>query len=240
MHDHDAARLLERLLAMREGAGLLAYPAAARALAVVFWGAPAAGEPELRARWQRTAQSLARLADVLGDRGARRQLASEIARAIAGFVEREALPGLTAGDAELAAAYLVHELAAAEPRFVVSGAAAAIVAALHGELAARAGRVAFDDDLAALAGGSGAAGAAGATGGAGATGAGFRLAHAWVDGVVARRPELAGAAVEAAALLATPRLPRVTSSAVIEASVTGLSAATRGSPAARSRSGSTS
>src|SRR5215468_2955336 len=42
VHDHDAARLLERLLAMREGAGLLAYPAAARALAVVFWAAPAA------------------------------------------------------------------------------------------------------------------------------------------------------------------------------------------------------
>jgi len=69
VHDHDAARLLERLLAMREGAGLLAYPAAARALALVFWAATDALDAGTRARWQRTAQSLARLADVLGDRG---------------------------------------------------------------------------------------------------------------------------------------------------------------------------
>jgi len=68
----------------------------------------------------------------------------------------------------------------------------------------------FDDDLAQLASGPGAAGAA------------FGLARAWVDGIVARKPELAGAAVEAAALLATPRLSRVTSSAAIEATVTGL------------------
>ncbi len=207
VHDHDAARLLERVLAMREGAGLLAYPAAARALAVVFWAAPDALDAGTRARWQRTAQSLARLADVLGDRGARQQLAREIARAITGFVEREAPLGLTAADAELAAAYLVRELAAPEPRFAVSGAAAAIVAALHDELAARAARVAFDDDLAQL---------------ASAPGAAFGLARAWVDGIVARKPELAGAAVEAAALLATPGLSRVTSSAAIEATVTGL------------------
>ncbi|HEX3479456.1 MAG TPA: DNA repair ATPase, partial [Kofleriaceae bacterium] len=93
VHDHDAARLLERLLAMREGAGLLAYPAAARALAVVFWAAPDAVDAGTRARWQRTAQSLARLADVLGDRGASRELAREIARAIAGFVERSETGG---------------------------------------------------------------------------------------------------------------------------------------------------
>jgi len=236
VHDHDAAKLLERLLAMRESVGLLAYPAAARALAVMFWGAapsvlsvpsvpsvpsgaagtggsppgaPAssAADGEARARWQRTAQSLARLADVLGDRGARSQLSAEIARAIAQFAEREALPGLTVGDASLAAAYLVHELAAPEPRFVVSGAAVAIVAALHDELAARAARVAFDDDLEVL---------------ARAPGAAFALARAWIDGIVARKPELAAAALEATALLATPRLARTTSSAVVEATITGL------------------
>jgi hypothetical protein len=213
VHDHDAARLLDRLLAMRDGAGLLGHPAAARALAVLCWGAaqfPAvegASAADVRARWQRTAQSLARLADVLGDRGARRQLASEIAGAIAAFAEREVLPGLTSGDAGLAAAYLVYELAAAEPRFVVSGAATALVAALHDELAARAARVAFDGDLAAV---------------AGAPGAAFALARAWVDGIAARKPALAGAAVEAASLLATPQLPRVTSSVMIETTVTGL------------------
>jgi len=229
VHDHDAAKLLERLLAMREGAGLLAYPAAARALAVLYWGSapaappgapgvpvssmvgaasvPGAAEGEARARWQRTAQSLARLADVLGDRGGRRQLAAEIARAIAQFAEREAVSGLDAGTAGTAAAYLVHELAAPDPRFVVSGAAVAIVAVLHDELAARAARLAFDDDLAAL---------------ALAPGAAFALARAWVDGVVARKPALGAAALEAAALLATPMLARTTSSATVEATVTGL------------------
>ncbi|HEX4420509.1 MAG TPA: DNA repair ATPase [Kofleriaceae bacterium] len=209
VHDADAAKLLERLLAMREGAGLLAYPAAARALAVLYWGSePAdAAEAEARKRWQRAARSLARLADVLGDRGARRQLADDVARVIARFVERAALPGLAAGDAGLAAAYLVHELAVADPRFVISGAAVAIVAALHDELDARSARVAFEDDLAAL---------------AAAPGAAFALACAWVDGVVARKPQLASAALEAAARLAVPRLARATSSAVVEAQVAGL------------------
>jgi len=52
-------------------------------------------------------------------------------------------------------------------------------------------------------------------------------ARRWARARVGRRrrgaqARLAGAAVEAAALLATPKLPRVTSSAVIEATVTGL------------------
>ncbi|MDQ3368096.1 MAG: DNA repair ATPase, partial [Myxococcota bacterium] len=93
VHDHDAAKILERLLAMRDGAGLLSYPAGARALALVFWGAANAAA-EVRGRWQRSAQSLARLAEVLGDRGARTHLAHEIAGSIRAFVERE--PGLVA------------------------------------------------------------------------------------------------------------------------------------------------
>ena len=214
VHDHDAARILERLLAMRDGAGLLAYPAAARALAVAYWGSEPGGEPgdaAARPRWHRAAQSLARLADVLGDAGdGHRQLAGELARALVRFLEREpaaAEAGLAAGDAALAAAYLVRELAGSAPRFVASGAAVAIVDALHAELDARTARVSFDDDLHAL---------------AAAPGAAIALARAWVDGVVARRPELAPAAVEAAVLLATPSVLRDTSSAVIEADVTGL------------------
>jgi len=235
IHDHDAAKILERLLAMREGAGLLAYPAAARALAVMFWGTGAEGaRPSSRAganagdelvpgvgptstdhgdprhRWHRAAQSLDRLADVLGDRGGRTHLATEIAAAIRRFVERDpaiAGAGVTAADAELAAGYLVRELAVEHPRFVASGAAVGLVDALHAELAAHGTRTLFDDDLRAL---------------AAAPGAALLLARAWVDGIVARKPELAPAAVEAAALLATPSLDRDTSSAVIDAQVTGL------------------
>ena len=213
VHDHDAARILDRLLAMRDGAGLLAFPAAARALAVLAW---AAGPGELgdddaaRGRWHRSAQSLARLADVLGDRGGRAHLAAEIAPALARFVDRHpglAAAGLSAADAPLAAAYLVRELAAPSPRFVISGAAGAIRDALYAELDARAARAGFDDDLRAL---------------AAAPAAALALARAWVDGVVATRPELSPAAIEAAALVCTPGLDREPSSAAIDATVTGL------------------
>ncbi len=225
VHDADAAKILEKLLAMREGAGLLAYPAAARALAVMFWGTDTA-EPEARVRWQRAAQSHARLADVLGDRGGRKNLADELAAAIARFIAREpmiarsGMPDRAAppnggaesiagrvADAALAASYLVHELAAPEPRFVASGGALAIVEALQRELDARHARNSFDEDLRALAASPGSA---------------LALARAWVDGIVGKRPELASAASEAAALLATPALPRQPSSALVETTVTGL------------------
>ncbi|HEY4057935.1 MAG TPA: DNA repair ATPase, partial [Kofleriaceae bacterium] len=77
VHDHDATLILERLVAMRDSAGLLAYPAADRALAAMFWmhGAPDQG-------WHRAAQSLARLADVLGDRGGRKELATQISGSV--------------------------------------------------------------------------------------------------------------------------------------------------------------
>lgn len=196
VHDADAAKILERLLAMRDGAGLLAHPAPARALAAMFWV-----HGDVDKRWHRRAQSLARLADVLGDRGARRELASEIAVAISAFAAKEKLPG----DAEQAASYLVLELSQPDPRFIASANAQAIVDALRSELDARHARTAFDDDLANV-------GTAGA----------YQLAKAWVDGIVARKPQLSSGDVEAAAILATPRLSRTPSSAVIEAEVTGL------------------
>ncbi|MEO8704835.1 MAG: DNA repair ATPase, partial [Kofleriaceae bacterium] len=214
VHDSDAAKILERLLAMRDGAGLLAYPPAARALAVMYWANEVTqgmrDDAATRSRWHRAAQSLARLADVLGDRGARNQLAVEIELAIVRFIDRDAtLPasGLAKADASLAAQYIVRELAASSPRFVVSGAAIAIVEALHGELAARGARAGFDDDVRAL---------------QGVPGEALALTRAWVDGICAKKPELAAAAIEAAAYLATPAFGRDTSSAVIEADVSGL------------------
>ncbi|MCX5745142.1 MAG: DNA repair ATPase [Proteobacteria bacterium] len=208
VHDADAAKILERLLAMRDGAGLLAYPTAARALAVMYWTSAASAADSSAAsasprRWHRAAQSLARLVDVFGDRGAQAQLAGEIAGPLAAFATREKI----VGDPALAASYLVRELAAADPRFVVSGTAVAIVDALHAELVARGAMATFDEDL---------------TAHAAMPGETLALARAWVDGIVARKPDLASAADEAAAVLATPRLARQTSSAVIETTVTGL------------------
>ncbi|HEU0034161.1 MAG TPA: DNA repair ATPase [Kofleriaceae bacterium] len=216
VHDHDAAKILDRLLAMRDTAGLLAYPASARALAMLYWATETTqgvrDDAQARVRWHRAAQSLARLTDVLGETRspARAQLASEIAAAIARFVDKDpalVAAGCAAVDARLAAEYIVRELAAAQPRFVASGAAMTIVEALYGELDARAARTGFDDDLRLLQAHPGAA---------------LALARAWVDGIVGKKPELAGAALEAAAILATPNLPRTRSSAAVEATVTGL------------------
>ncbi|MEZ4403320.1 MAG: DNA repair ATPase [Kofleriaceae bacterium] len=208
VHDHDAARILEKLLAMRDGAGLLGFAGPARALAVVAWVGLV--DDGARARWHRAAQSLGRLAETLGDRGAQAQLAVELTRAIERRLADDpalAGAGLVAADAPTAAAYLVRELAAPHPRWVVSGAAVALRDALYAELDGRGARATFDDDLAAMGAGSGAA---------------LTLARAWIDGVVARRPELAAAAVEAAALVATPGLAREPSSAIVEAEVAGL------------------
>jgi hypothetical protein len=215
VHDHDAAAILERVLAMRDGAGLLAYAAAPRALAATYWASEAVAESEMRARWHRAAQSLAKLADVLGDRGGRAQLAVEIANVLRAFVERDpalAAAGLSAADAPLAAAYLVRELASASPRFVASGAAVALVEALHAELDARGARTAFDDDIRQL---------------RVVPGAALSVARAWIDGVVARRQAVGetiatSAAIEAAAVVATPNVARERSSAVITGQVTGM------------------
>nr|HEX4317824.1 DNA repair ATPase [Kofleriaceae bacterium] len=211
VHDADAARILERLVAMQGGAGLLSYPGSARALAGLYWASTADGDQ--RARWQRSAQSLARLADSLAARSGvavgQQQLIGELSRAVASFVAAQALGDTFVEQAGLAASYLVHELAAAQPRWIASAPAQQLVDALLAELDARGGtaRASLADDLAAL---------------AAAPAAALALARAWIDGIAARKPELAPAALEAAAQLATPALPRTPSTAAIEATVTGL------------------
>ncbi len=256
VHDADAAKLLEALLSLRSGAGLLAYPSGARTLAALFWAAgtgpgsgpgaglgggiaaatglasvpsslpgvlPSAiaghhggpgGQPDSaaaqRIRWHRAAQSLARLAGVFGERGGRRQLTDEISRELSAFVARERLTEVGLGHADelaAAAAYLVAELGIADPHFTVSGEAAQLAELLRTELDGSGLRTSFDEDVRAL---------------AAAPAAAFALTSAWIDGLLSRRPELAPAAAEAAAALATPGLSRQISTALVELKVTGL------------------
>jgi hypothetical protein len=200
VHDVDAAKILERLLAMRETAGLLTYPAGARALATMFWASD--GDTAARTRWHRSAQSLAKLADVLGDRGGRAPLATEIAAAIRAFLDGDkslVASGLAPADADLAATYLVRELSKPTPRFVASGGAIALVEKLTRELDARGARIGFEDDIRHLKTHPGAA---------------LALTKAWLDAL--------GGSIEAAVMVATPALAREPSSAVISAQVTGL------------------
>ncbi|WP_433327822.1 DNA repair ATPase [Spirillospora sp. CA-294931] len=113
VHDHDAAAILDVLLRLYSGAGLLRYPSAARAAAQLFW-AYGTQDP-LRAAWAARAGSLARARRAFGGVGALRELSAEFGAAIAAFHERT---GLAPADADLAGEYLVAELAAAPDGFV--------------------------------------------------------------------------------------------------------------------------
>ncbi|MFC8494917.1 DNA repair ATPase [Streptomyces sp. NPDC057235] len=129
VHDHDAAAILEVLLALRGKAGPLRYPAAARAAAQLFWAHAA---DDAREQWTRRAVSLTRARDLFGAASAVDGLRDELAREI--------------GD-PTAAEYLVEELATGPSGFAVSGAARTLLATFRHA----AGGSAYDDALAGLA-----------------------------------------------------------------------------------------
>ncbi|GLZ31397.1 hypothetical protein Lesp02_35850 [Lentzea sp. NBRC 105346] len=105
VHDHDAAKILEVLRRLHNGAGLLRYPPQARAKAQIFW-AQHADES-----WTHRATSLGRLRDVFGHSPQIDLLCAEFGEAI--------------GDA-LAGEYLFEELAAGKG-FVTSANARKLV-----------------------------------------------------------------------------------------------------------------
>ncbi|MEV6780983.1 DNA repair ATPase [Streptomyces sp. NPDC051098] len=98
VHDHDAAAVVSALLALREQAGLLRYPAADRAAAQLFWAHGTTAET--RTAWAGEAASLVRARETFGPVPALDALRTELARA-----------GSLSGRA---ADYLVEELATGE------------------------------------------------------------------------------------------------------------------------------
>ncbi|KOX20299.1 MULTISPECIES: DNA repair ATPase [unclassified Streptomyces] len=129
VHDHDAAAILETLLALREGAGLLRYPAAARAAAQFFWARTA--DDAARDQWTRRAVSLTRARDLFGAAQAVDGLRAELAGEI--------------GD-PTAAEYLIEELACAPTGFAVSDTARTLLEKFRRAV----GGSAYDDALAGL------------------------------------------------------------------------------------------
>ncbi|WP_432984181.1 DNA repair ATPase [Dactylosporangium sp. CA-233914] len=107
VHDHDAALILDALLRLHAGAGLLRYPAADRAAAQLFWAFGASDAA--KAAWTRRAQSLARARTAFGPSDALGQLYAELQAAVGA-------PGL-AGE------YLFEELSSAPSGFVTSAGA---------------------------------------------------------------------------------------------------------------------
>ncbi|MCD0450388.1 DNA repair ATPase [Actinocorallia sp. API 0066] len=134
VHDHDAVLILERLVELRDGAGLLRFPAPARAAAQLFWAHRTA--PEERELWTVRAASLTRARALFGDAPALADLAAELAERIGGPRAREA------GE------YLVAE--AAEGSFVTGKDARALLDGFHRTLGGR--REGYERDLASLPG----------------------------------------------------------------------------------------
>ncbi|MGW0806095.1 DNA repair ATPase [Nonomuraea sp. NPDC002799] len=119
VHDHDATAILDALVRLREGAGLLRYPAEVRAAAQVFW---AFGVDEVsRATFTTRAMSLVRARTIFGVTPALEALAAELSGRIAAFLTSLAsAPGAVAGPA---GEYLVEELGESPIGFVTSKAA---------------------------------------------------------------------------------------------------------------------
>ncbi|MBE1588765.1 DNA repair ATPase [Nonomuraea angiospora] len=95
VHDHDAAAILDVLVRLRSGAGLLRYPAEVRAAAQLFW---AFGMDEVsRKTFTTRAVSLVRARAVFGPTPALDSLAVELGTLIAGFLAglRTIAPGPT-------------------------------------------------------------------------------------------------------------------------------------------------
>ncbi|MEU8521166.1 DNA repair ATPase [Streptomyces sp. NPDC048577] len=129
VHDHDAAAILDTLLRLRDGAGLLRYAPEARAAAQVFW--EQATTAETRDLWSRRAVFLNQARDTFGVATAVDGLCAELAEEI--------------GD-RAAAEYLVEELVSGPPGFAVSDTARTFLDKFRRAV----GTSAYDDGLAAF------------------------------------------------------------------------------------------
>jgi hypothetical protein len=116
VHDHDATLLLERILSLLQGAGLLRVAPRYRAMGCALWASLPEATQNL---WHLRARSLGRLRSRLGGRRGHRALVSELTP-----IGKEALEALgfsvDTGAAERAVGYLLDELAAEHPRFLTS------------------------------------------------------------------------------------------------------------------------
>ena len=220
LHDADATLILQKVLQLRQHAGLLRFGAGPRALACLFWAVLDADEnAKLRDAWERRARNARRVRDAFSESEVQRELAQDIGTAIAAWVEDAELVDASPGaswprveDAHDAGAYLVEELMNDRPRFATSADAVALVEGLHKHLDGHGGRAVLEDDLGQL---------------EGRVADQVEVALAWLRALVGAPGSafsaMAHAVPEAAALLLTgSRLERETSSASLTAKVEGL------------------
>ncbi len=214
VHDADATAILDRLLDLRQRAGLLRHPPVPRAAATLFWAF--FEDRAEKDAWHRQARSIARMQAVIPNPTAIRRLAEQISLSIAPWLQTFApsfSADLTNDDQLNAALYLVDELAAERPRFVLGGQANALVDGLKALLDNHRARQAFEDDLRAL---------------ESRLDARLDLVRQWIDAFLSHTADerLRGlgflAAEAAVAMVVDRKLDRETSRAGTTADVTGL------------------
>ncbi len=208
IHDADATAILDRLLSLRQSAGLLRFAPTPRALGALWWAFES--DAALRRTLQLRAKSLGRLRLAFRQSPAEAALARDLEARVRAFCRDR---GIEAHDADLRVAglYLVEELVSEPPRLVAGGDAIDLRDAFLGHLTLEGRRSELDADLAGL---------------EAEVGEAYRLALAWIEAFLAQPgegPDLSHAAAEAAVLLITERrLDRVPSSAVTRGEVGGL------------------
>jgi hypothetical protein len=210
LHDHDAALILEQLLKLRAGAGLLRFGPEPRALAALFWAF--FPDEDRRSSWALRAASLSRLRQVFGPTPAAAELAGELAREIAQYLEGQGVPVPAEPEVrEAAGSYLLEEISR-QPVEMVTGAEAAKLRDTFLARLEKNGSDAFAEDLRGL---------------DDDLGARWRLTVSWLSAYVETLPA-AGAELgrrvldETAALLLTERIARRVVDAPTTAQVEGL------------------
>ncbi|KGJ91460.1 DNA repair ATPase [Colwellia psychrerythraea] len=114
VHDADAALILTQLLTLRESIGLLAYPAAERRLAVLFFSTSL--DNNERTDLINRCQNLHLMEETFGTSQLRPQLNEEVASALDEYTQSQTWLSC---DTNLSATYLVQELSLAEQSFIV-------------------------------------------------------------------------------------------------------------------------
>ncbi|MBI3181029.1 MAG: DNA repair ATPase [Myxococcales bacterium] len=149
LHDADAAAILEKLLSLREGAGLLRYAPTPRAWGCLFWSELA--DEAARASFAHRARSLRRLRESFSQSAEAAALGAELGERIDSFLATAGLEH-SGSDALLAGRYLAEELSGEHPRFVTSAGASALRAGLWSALELSGARAALEEDLRAISG----------------------------------------------------------------------------------------
>ena len=118
VHDFDAARVLEKLISLKEVSGLLSFSSKARSLALLFWVYNQGKNS--REYWQLQCSGFGKIADFFGDSPDIVSLKSELAAAIEKFLLHESID-YDESDISISGSYLVEELKQDRLAFVVSG-----------------------------------------------------------------------------------------------------------------------